>query len=172
MELDPTLKKLKITTQEPFGKLLLDLMYNSSIDNNVLSVQRHIGGVLVEAYINSQFSNIRELTVDNYSTVLDIDVARDIANKSENFARENNVTISFDEEHFEGIKQISLKEVNDLPELYAEREVIAVAVQIGYIPESARYVDERELEMIDEEIEQAKAAQDVLKAITCLEGRN
>lgn len=172
MELDPRSNTIGVKSTEPFGRLLLDLMYNSSLDEQILKVQRYVGAVLIEAYINDKLVDLESLYADNYEHVFNRDMARDISKKAELYARENTVMITFEEEHYQGVENISRREANDLPMLLAEREIVSVAVDIGYIPEEGRYVDETELQMIEEEIEQATAAKELLEHLNKIKGKN
>lgn len=166
MEFNPESRKFSVTTSEPFGKLLVELMHNKSFDEQILKVQQYVGGLLVDAYINNVFSDLDTINSGNYKHILDINMARDIASKAENFARSNTIDITFDDEHIDGLKKISLREVNDLPGLLAEREMVTGSTDMGFVAYSGRLIDDNEVVMIDEEIEQAKAAQEVLKIIS------
>jgi len=165
MEVNPKENIITVKSTEPFGKLLLELMHGRSIDERILHVQYRVGAVLVEAYIDSEITDLEKLGPNNFREILHTDVARDLAMKAEVHARNSEVPIEFYEEHFDGLIEISNREVRDLPNLRAELEVVSVAAGLGYVPDVGFMVDDQDISMVQEEIEQAEAAELIISII-------
>lgn len=159
---------ISFSTKEPFGQLLLDTMYSKSSDIKILDVQKHIGSTLLGAYLDSELEDIDDIEDVSEKTIVYDDVSRDIALKTDIFARNRDVDIVFSVEHLDGLEKLAQKEASDLPVLIAEREVSSVAKEIGYKNRHGRKLDDQDINLIDEDIEQAKEALIVLDALKYL----
>jgi len=172
MEILPDNKSFKVSTKEPFGKLLLELMHGQSYEPSIHKVQKHVGTMLLSAYIDNKVDDAEHFGIDSETPIIEDDIAKDIATKVVVFANNNDVDMVFDDEYFEGLEKISIREAKDLPELIAEREVVAVAAEMGYIDRFGVYVDDQDVKMVEEEIEQAKAALQVLDLLKTFKNRS
>lgn len=170
MEIYPDNKSFKVSTREPFGKLLLELMHGQSHDPAIFAVQKHVGAILLSAYIDDTVED-----KDNYEHpsrgIIDQDIAKDITLKVYSYANNNNIDMVFGEQYFEGLERISAREAKDLPELFAEREVVAVAAELGYVDRFGFFIGDQDIEMVDEEIEQAQASIEVLELLKKYRGK-
>jgi hypothetical protein len=171
MELLPNNKTLKVSTAEPFGQLLLELMHGQSYDNDIYKVQRRVGELLISSYINTKAEDAEFFGVESEMPIFSEDIAKDMAIKIFAHARVNDIDMEFSEEYFDGLERISEREANDLPELRAEREVVAVAAEMGYIDRFGMPTDSQDIQMVDEEIEQAEAAIIVLEMLKKYKGK-
>ena len=165
MEINKDSKHFIVVSDEPFGQLLLEVMYSRSVDDRVLVVQRHIGNMLVEAYLDDTIDYAENFGMLGEKIILHNDIGRDLAMKAEVHARNHEVTMTFNEVHFDGLEQLALREIKDLPGLMAEREIIGVALEIGYESASGHIIDEQDIAMIDEEITQAEASKVVIRIL-------
>lgn len=172
MEILPDNKSFKVSTNEPFGRLLLELMHSQSYEPSIHKVQKRVGAMLLSAYIDSKVEDVEQYGIDLETPIIDDDIAKDISTKVIAFAHNNDVDMVFEDEYFEGLEKISLREAKDLPELIAEREVVSASAEMGYIDRFGEYVDDQDVKMVEEEIEQAKAALHVFDLIKSLKKKS
>lgn len=170
MEIYPDNKSFKVSTREPFGKLLLELMHGQSHDPAIFEVQKHVGSILLSAYIDDRIGDEDNIGLPSRG-IIDNDIAKDITIKVHSFAKNMDIDMVFSEQYFEGLERISAREAKDLPELFAEREVVAVAAELGYVDRFGFFIGDQDIEMVDEEIEQAQAAVEVLELLKKYHGK-
>ena len=170
MEIDNKSRNFIVGSKEPFGRLLVEIMHSQSLDYDVHLTQKRIGQILVSAYLDDEIEYAELFGMDSRRDMQHEDIARDIAMKAEVHATNCDVEMSFGHEYLEGLKIIAQREVKDLPELYAEREIVQIAVENNITTERGSIIDQQDIEMIDEEIAQAEASIEVLSLISKLEG--
>lgn len=172
MDIDPVEKKFKVHSTEPFGKILIDQMRRKSDDQDVLALQYRVGKMLLDAYFESEIENAEHNGPYVDRKIISNDVARDISIKTIINARNADVEIVLGEEYFDGIEKLSISKARNLDMLVAEREVLSVAANIGYLDEFGVPADDQDLSLINEEIEEAEAAVEALDLILNLRKGN
>ena len=170
MEIDNKSGDFIVGSREPFGRLLVEIMHSQSLDYDVHLTQKRIGQILVSAYLDDEIEYAELFGLESRRDMVHEDIARDLAMKAEVHARHSDVRMSFGHEYFGGLKIIAQREVKDLPELYAEREIVQIAVENSITTERGSVIDQQDVEMIDEEIAQAEASKEVLSLISKFEG--
>lgn len=172
MEYNSEDKIFRVKTTESFGRLLLDLLYLRSEDTRILKIQRFVGRSVLEAYIDVQIGLCDKGIFDEHvRDIKDNDIGSYIATRAEDYARNNSIELSFNDDYLDGLCAIAENEVDDLPKLIKEREFALVITNLVDNNSNANRYDEIELQMIDDEIEQAKSAYEVLELINKNKGQ-
>lgn len=162
MNIDKKAKAFNVTSSEPFGRLLVELMHNNSYEDEINKTLRKVGEILISSYIDNEFDSANELGLNEERVVIFKDIAKDIATKAEVHARNAEIAMKFPEEFFEGLAMIAIREIKELPDLYSEREIVQIAVDRCITNAYGEFYDDQDLELIDEEIKQAEASEEFM----------
>lgn len=167
MDFDHQKKVLSINTAEPFGGVLIEQMYRQYHTDTEESTLAYIGSVLAKKYFEDIFDNIGLTKLKIHD-----DIAKDISQKIIIHALSNPIDIEFSEEYFDGLEMIAMNRAEELRELEAELKVTELASEINYVNFDGVAVDSQDIDIISEEIEQAKAAKIALDIIRKSRGKD
>lgn len=162
MEIDKKAKAFNVTSSEPFGRLLVELMQNNSYEDEINKTLRKVGEILISSYLENEIDSVNEFGLNTDRRVLYKDIAKDMATKAEVHARNTEIAMRFPEEFFEGLARIAIREIKELPGLYSEREIVQIAVDKCITNAYGEFYDDQDLELIDEEIQQAEASREFM----------
>lgn len=165
MEIDKKSGEFKVSSTEPFGKLLIELMYSRPLDESIHETQKRIGEILLSSYIGDRLQYTDDFGIETEKTLIHEDISRDISEKAQIHAKNSSIEMSFNKDYYDGLEKIAAREVKDLDDLYAERAIVTIAFENGITSQDGILVDEQDLELIEEEIEQAEAAKQALEMI-------
>jgi hypothetical protein len=162
MEMDKKTRSFSVTSNEAFGRLLVELMHNNSNEIDIKNTLRRVGEIVVRSYLEDEADELEELGFNDTRPLVFDDLARDTKLKAEIHARNSEITMKFSEEYFEGLARIAIREIKDLPDLYNEKEITQIAVDKCLLNEYGQFYDDQDLNMIDEEIQQAEASKEFM----------